>query len=295
MLSSTLCLRAAATGTVAVLSSSALVAATASSAGAGTGATTYTCDFGALGGVLPVPVSTTVPDLPDTPAAAPVPAGALDPTLLFDTTSITGVLSLLTSPSVAGMDLGVGDQRVPLQGFAFGTPSGSTLPASATSDAFTAPATPGAYEVTAPHSFIFTGLLPGVLAPTTVSAPCVTDAPAVLGTLTVLLPGEGPAIIPSTTDATAVKKRIVKGKRARIKVATVAGLAPLTEAAVGDVIVRKRKRTIGQGTLEAGETVIRTQRLKKPGRHRLTVRYLGDALTEASSDKVVVRVVRRRR
>lgn len=282
------------TATLAIaLAAGVLVATTGPAATAGSGSTTYTCDFGLLG-VLPVPVSTTVPDLADLPAGAPVPAGSLDPAFVFDTASIAGVLAVVTSPSATGMALGVGDQTVPLQGFAFGAPSGTSLPASATSDGFSAPATPGVYDVTMPDSFTFTGLLPGVPAPTQVSAPCLTDAPAPLGTLTVL-PGEGPAIVPSTTEAKVVKKRIRRGHRAKITVTTVAGIEPVTMPAAGEVVVRKGKRVIGSKVLEDGATTIRTKRFKKPGRYRLTVRYLGDALTEPSKDKVRVRVVRRRR
>ena len=267
-----------------------LVAVGGSAASAGTGSTTYTCDFPVFG-PQPVPVDTTVPDLPDTPAGAPVPAGSLDPSFVFDTTSIAGVLALVTSPSATGMAFGVGDQSVPLSGFAFGTPSGSSLPASATSDAFTAPATPGVYDVTMPEQFTFTGLLPGLPAPTPVSAPCVTDAPALLGTLTVL--GEGPGLIPTTTEAKAVKKRIKKGKAAKILASVVD--STLGQAMAGVVTVTKGKKTIGQGELEAGEVLIKTKKFKKPGRHTLTVNYLGDALSAASSDKVKIRVVKRRR
>lgn len=282
------------TATLAItLTAGVLVAATGPAATAGSGSTDYTCDFGTLG-AHPVPVSTTVPDLTGLPAGAPVPAGSLNPSFVFDTASFAGVLALVTSPSTTGMALGVGDQAVPLHGFAFGSPSGASLPASATSGGFTAPDTPGEYDVTSPESFTFTGLLPGIPAPTPVSALCVTDAPAVLGSLTVL-PGEEPAIVPSTTEATVVKKRIFTGKRAKVKVTTVAGTDPLTMPATGEVVVRKGKRVIGSKVLEDGATTIRTKRFKKPGRYRLTVRYLGDALTEPSKDKVRVRVVRRRR
>ena len=270
------------------LTAGVLVAATGPTATAGSGSTTYVCDFGPLG-AHPVPVSSTIPDLSDLPVGAPVPAGSLDPSFVFDTASIAGVLAVVTSPSATDMALGVGEQPVPLQGFVFGTPSGTSLPASATSDAFSAPATPGVYDVTMPGSFTFTGLLPGVPAPVPVSAPCLTDVPALLGTLTVL----PIAAIPSTTEAKVVKKRIVKGKRAKIRTTVVDELG---QPAVGNVVVRKGKRAVSkERALDEGQTTIRTKRFKKRGRYTLTVSYLGGLLTEASSDTVVVRVVRRRR
>jgi len=78
-------------------------------------------------------VSTSVPDLPDMPAGAPVPAGSLDPDFLFDASSLAGVLALVTSPSATGMAFDVGGQSAPLQGFAFGAPSGASLPADSSS------------------------------------------------------------------------------------------------------------------------------------------------------------------
>lgn len=269
------------------LTAGVLVATTVPVATAGSGSTTYTCDFPGVG-ALPVPVSTTVPDLPETPAGAPIPAGSLNPAFVFDTTNLGGVLALVTSPSATGMALGVGDQSVPVQGFAFGTPSGSSLPASATSGAFTAPATPGVYDVTMPGSFDFTGLLGG----NPVSAPCVTDAPAVLGTLTAL-PGEEPGLSGSTTEATLAKKRILKGKKA--KVTAEVTLTPIPAPAMGEVVVKKRRKTIGTGTLQSGTVTIRTTAFKKPGRYTLKVKYLGeDMLVSGSKDTVVLRVKRRR-
>lgn len=283
------------TGALAVtLTAGLLVAATGPAATAGSGSTTYTCTFPVLGAVS-VPVLTTVPDLPATPAGAPTPAGSLDPDFVFDVTNLVSVLNLVTSPSASGMTLGLGDTaNILLEGFAFGSVSGTSLPASATSGGFAAPAVPGAYDLSMPDAFTFTGFLPGVPAPTPVSAPCVTDAPALLGALTVL-PVEGPGLIPSTTEALVAKKRIVQGRRAAVTATTVAGMDPLTSPASGEVVVSKGKRVIGSKLLEDGTTTIRTKRFRKPGRYRLTVRYLGDAMTSPSSDKVVVRVVRRRR
>lgn len=263
---------------------------TAAPAVAGSGASTYTCDFGPLG-TLPVPVTAAVPDLPDSPGGASVPAGSLDPGFVFDTSSLGGVLALVTSPSVTGMALGVGSQQVPLQGFAFGAPSGTSLPASATSSAFTAPTAPGVYDVTMPGSFTFTGLLPGIPAPTEVTAPCVTDAPAVLGTLTVL--PAGPGASESTTEATLAKKSILKGKRAKVT-ATVT-LSPIPGPGTGEVVVKKRKKTIGTGMLESGSVTIRTTPFKKPGRYTLKVKYRGKSpLIAGSKDTVVLGVKRRR-
>lgn len=290
MSSSTLVTRAAAAGTAAVLTASALVAATTSAAGAGTDTTAYSCDFPLIG-PAEVPVSTTVPDLPDTPAGASIPEGELDPTFVFDASNITSVLALVTSPSASGMALAVGDQSVPLENFAFGALSGASLPASATSGAFTAPVTPGVHDVTMPGSFTFTGFLPGIPSPTPVSALCVTDAPAVVGTLTVL--GEEPGVSQSTTEATLAKKRILKGRKA--KVAAAVTLSPIPAPAMGEVVVKKRKRTIGTGTLESGAVTIRTKAFRKPGRYTLKVKYLGEPpLVSGSKDTVVLRVKRRR-
>lgn len=280
-------------GIATVLAMAGLVAVTGPVASAASGDTTYTCDFGPLG-QLPVPVSTTVPDLPDMPAGAPIPAGSLDPDFVFGTSSIGGVLALVSDPSVTGMAFDVGGQSVPLQGFAFGVPTGASLPASASSGAFTAPATAGEHDVTMPDSFTFTGLLPGALPglpSTTVAAPCLTDAPDVLGALTVL-EGE-PGMSDSTTEATLAKKRIFKGRKAKVT-ATVTQ-SPIPAPGMGEVVVKKRKRTIGTGTLESGSVTIRTRAFKKPGRYTLKVKYLGEPpLVTGSKDTVVLRVKRRR-
>lgn len=292
MLSSTLFTRCTTGGLATVLAATGAVVATGPAASAAGGTATYTCTMPIIGPVS-VPVTTSIPDFPtELPEGSPV--GTYDASFVLGVVpTLATLLGSVTGESVAGFEMPLGDTAVPVGGFGLGALEGvsgsQTMSGSSTTGAFPLPA-PGTYELTMPESLTFLGTS-GLGA---VAAPCVIDAPAVLGTLTVL-PGGEPAIIPSTTEATVVKKRIIKGHRAKIKALSVAGVAPLTQAAVGDVIVRKRKRTIGQGTLEAGETVIRTERFKKPGRYRLTVKYLGDALTEASTDQVVVRVVRRRR
>jgi hypothetical protein len=255
---------------------------------AGSGTSTYSCDFSPLLGSVDVPMAMTMPDLPDLPAGAPLPPGSFGVDMVFTLTDpLVTLLSSVTGLSLSGMSLG--GVPIPIQSTSFGSPSGLSLPATGSNGAFTLPAA-GSYPLTMPQSFDLTG----TYLATPVSVPCTTSSAAGLGTLTTTsgtTPGD------SLTTAKPVKKRIHKGKRARISTCVVAVTPlPLSIPASGDVVVKKRRKVIGRGSLDptTGAVTIRTLKFKKPGRYRLKVRYLGSDLLNPSMDKVVVRVLRRR-
>jgi len=260
------------------------------SAYAGSGTSTYSCNFPVLGPV-DVPVQMTIPDLANLPAGTSVPSGSLDLTMVFTLTdSLATLLPSLSGLGLSGMSLGGVPGGIPIQNTSFGILSGHSLPATGSNGAFTLPDV-GSYPLTMPSSFNLTGTYLGV---TPVSVPCATASAAGLGTLTTT---SGAAPGDSLTTAKLAKKRIVKGKRARVITDVVAVTPlPLPIPAMGDVVVKKRSKVIGKGTLDptTGSVSIRTTRFKKPGRYRLTVRYLGSDLLNPSVDKVVVRVLRHR-
>jgi hypothetical protein len=230
----------------------------------------------------------TIPDLPPLPAGSYVPAGSMDVGMVF--TVADSLTSLV--PSLSGLaNMSLGGVPIPIQNNSFGSYSAldHSLPATGSNGAFTLPAA-GSYPLTMPGSFDLTGTYLGL----PVTVPCTTGSAAGLGTLTTTsgtTPGD------SLTTAKLAKKRIHKGKRARLITSVVAVTPlPLSIPASGDVVVKKRKKVIGKGSLDptTGKVTIRTLRFKKPGRYRLTVRYLGSDLLNPSVDKVVVRVLRRR-
>lgn len=257
---------------------------------AGSGTSTYSCDFPAPIGTVDVPMTATIPDFPDLPAGAPVLPGSFDMNMVFTlTTPLVSLLSSVSGLSLSGMTLDGVPGGIPIQNTSFGTLTGLSLPATGSNGGFTLPGA-GSYPLTMPQSFT----LAGTYLTTPVSVPCATSAADGLGTLTTTsgtTPGD------SLTDAKLAKKRIHKGKRARVITSVVAVTPlPLSLPASGDVVVKKRKRVIGRGSLDptTGAVTITTRRFKKPGRYRLNVRYLGSDLLKPSADKVVVRVLKRR-
>jgi hypothetical protein len=261
------------------------------SAHAGSGTSTYTCTFPVLGAVS-VPMAATIPEASNLPAATSVPSGSLDMDMVFTLTdSVAGLLPSISGLGISGMSIGGVPGGIPIQSPSFGTYSAldHSLPATGSNGAFTLP-DPGSYPLTMPQSFDLVGTF-GV---TPISVPCATDAAAGLGTLTTTgtaAPGD------SLTTAKLAKKRIHRGKRATVitDVTAVTPL-PLPIPAFGDVVVKKRSKVIGRGSLDptTGSVTIKTLKFKKPGRYRLKVRYLGSDLLDPSVDKVVVRVLKRR-
>lgn len=105
-------------------------------------------------------------------------------------------------------------------------------------------------------------------------------------TLTVAEAGT-PAAATTTTKARAGTVKV--GRRAVVRVAVSAEDATVPS---GRVVVRKGGRVVGRATLTGGTANVRLQRLAR-GRHRLTVAYVGNARTAASSTPLTLRVVRR--
>lgn len=290
MLSSTLFTRFTTSGLATVLAATGAVVATGPAASAAGGTATYTCTMPIIGPVS-VPVTTSIPDFPtELPEGSSV--GSYDASFVLGVVpTLAALLGSVTGESIAGFEMPLGDAAVPVGGFGLGALEGvsgsQTISGSSTTGAFRLPA-PGSYELTMPESLTFLGTS-GLGA---VTAPCVIDAPAVLGTLTVL-PGGEPGASGSETEATLAKKRILKGRKAKITAEVT--LTPIPAPGMGEVVVKKRKKTIGRGTLESGAVTIRTTAFKKPGLYTLKVKYLGEPpLVSGSRDTVTLRVKRRR-
>src|SRR5689334_24941698 len=222
-----------------------------------------------------------VPDPGTLPAQMPIPVNGLPAQMTFGIpTLLAASLGLISGLSATGMSLGMNGGTIPLQTAGLGAYDSvtHTMPASAGSDPFSLPE-PGSYPVTMPTSFHLVGALSG----TPFDATCLTDSATQIGTLVV---GKSS----SSTDAKLVKKRIPKNRAAKVRV-TVA--RQFGAPADGRVKIKKGTHRIAAGTLSGGSVTIKTPTFKKPGRYVLRVRYVGDQISGGSSDKVVVRVLKR--
>ncbi len=99
-----------------------------------------------------------------------------------------------------------------------------------------------------------------------------------------------PAMLASTTGATADPKKVVKGKSFKVNV--VVGATGATPA--GTVEIYKGTKLLATGTLASGKVTIKVskkmaKKLKK-GKNTLTAKYLGSATILASQDDFVVKV-----
>lgn len=272
-------------GLTSALAAGGLVATTTTSAEAASG--TYTCTLPVLGDVG-LPFDVAVPELPTqlptghgVPAGIPVGLTSVLPATVFGLLANAGVDGL-SSPDFA-LDLDGVPVPVPDLGLDSLTGTlvdGGTLSAIGTTGEFVPPL-PGDHDLSMPGAFT---LVPSVGGVDLATISCVTDAPVVVDVVHVLKQT-------STTVAKNKTPRIVKGKRAKVRAVVTRQFADLGE---GTVKVKRGHRVIGSGVLDGGATVIRTRRFTKPGRYTLTVRYLGDQLTKASSDKVTIRVRRHR-
>lgn len=253
---------------------------------AGGGTSTYSCAFPAPLGSLPVPVTMTAPspDFGALPSQMPVPAGTSAVGMTFALPGLLeAALGSLTGFSTKSVGLGMGDvgslplADSPIAGY---SSLAHTMSALAGNGPFTVPDQPGSYPITMPSSFHLVGSLSALPFDIT----CATDAAAQIGTIVV---GKSS----SSTDAKLVKKRIPKNRAAKVRV-TVA--RQFGAPADGRVKIKKGTHRIAAGTLSGGSVTIKTPTFKKPGRYVLRVRYVGDQISGGSSDKVVVRVLKRR-
>lgn len=86
------------------------------------------------------------------------------------------------------------------------------------------------------------------------------------------------------------KRVVAKKTRARIRVKV---RVPHVKTR-GRVVIRSGRRVVGKGRVHDGKATIRVKKFKKPGKKRLRVRYLGNAKIKADTDRLRIRVVKRR-
>lgn len=94
------------------------------------------------------------------------------------------------------------------------------------------------------------------------------------------------AKVASVTTADA-KKKVKKGKKVKVTAKVAAGAA----AATGTVQISEKGKVLGTGTLAGGTVKIDVGKLK-PGKHTLTVSYLGSATANPSAGSVEVKVTK---
>jgi hypothetical protein len=256
-----------------------------------------------------VPI-TTVLDLPAQVSAGenvlgvPVSMGLPLPATLVSALGTLGVSSLSGSASNLGFLVGSIPVNVPSLSAPPTSLSGvaPTLLATGSSSSFTAPTTPGTYDVKAPSSFTFVPVgLPDVLGITSVTCSLTPGASALLGQLNVVAAGTTPPPTtepPTTQPATKAASRttlalrnppVTRHKHARILVK----VRTLGHAAHGKVVARQGTHVLRRARLNThGNVVVRLPLLHKPGRHRVVVKYLGNAHTKVSTRAIVLRVRR---
>lgn len=252
-----------------------------------TGTSTYTCSFPVINDQQ-ISVDMTIPNIsagfPTIPAGLPLSQGSLNASYVFHAgPQVAALLPAVTDLGVSDMSLSLGKTVVGVADFAFGVPTatdagGADLPATGTNSDFSVPGA-GSYDLAMPKAFTLTGTS-AVLGAVTV--PCTTTAdPAVLDTLTVV----------KNDSMTSVKapKKVKKGKVAKV-VTTVAGGV---SAFQGKVVIKDGSKKLGTAKLnDAGKAVFKAKHLK-PGKHKITASYAGDAFRNPSKSKpAVVKVVK---
>ncbi|UYM03337.1 Ig-like domain repeat protein [Solicola gregarius] len=96
----------------------------------------------------------------------------------------------------------------------------------------------------------------------------------------------------ATVRATNVgpKKVVAKKTRAKVRInVKAAGLKP-----GGKVTVRSGGKVIGKGQVRKGTLTLRVQKFATPGKKKLVVKYAGSSTIKAGSDRLRIRVVKRR-
>lgn len=290
------------------LSAGALVAMTAPAAQAATAATTFTCNFPALGPRdIPVNIVANLPAAANAGLDAPAIPVLLGVTLpadvveaakgLFGATTIGGfsndmVATLDELSSSRTADLALQDVRFPQtpvpatagQPLTINTPNPLATPGVV--PATTVPVNlPGAgtYNIAVPSAFTFTATKQGDVV-MLADVPCALKAgsPASLGSI-ILAANE------STTTGKSAKKITPLGKKAKVKVTVKAD----NETPTGKVKVMKGEKVLGKASLNAkGKTTVTLKKKLAKGVTKVKVVYVGDDFTETSKDKKVVIVVR---
>ncbi len=278
-------------GVATAVAAAGLVGASTGAATAADGSAAYTCNFPAPVGSQTVPVDLSTIDIssafPTVPAGMPIPAGTLTGTYLIHATApVVGLLSQVISVGSSDMSMLMsnanGDIPVPVEDFALGAPQvasdgSATIPATGSNGAFSIPGA-GVYQLTMPKAFTLTAKT--VLGD--VPVPCSTsDAPGLLDTLTVV---KNDSFVDVKTPA-----KVKKGKVAKVVATVTGGVTPFS----GKVNVFDGKKKLGAAKLShAGKAVFKAKRLKV-GKHKIVVKYAGDAFRNAGKSKAaLVKVVK---
>lgn len=270
---------------------------TTGAAGAATTSATYTC-----GSTLPIPAplnsvllpSFTVPatftaeSLPSVATAnVPVPAGVpVVGTFDFNGISSGGLGGLLTG---LGLTLqgnlstvleqgGAGAAAVPING-AFSQLNGGVATLNGQLGSFT-PTSAGDLPIPVPTSFDFGTALPVL---SSVGYHCTLNNPG----------GTAPIGVVKVRKADSKLKAkstgpVHQGQKATIAVKV---KSPFGKNVTGKIVAKLGGKTIGHGNLKKGKATLHLKKLAV-GVHKVKVKYLGDALTNASKKKVAVRVLR---
>lgn len=281
--------RLAITGVVTALAAGTMVAGTASTANAAPASGIYTCQVPLLG-PIDFPVSLDAPGLPTTvPAGLPVPAGLLPVNVVMGApASVAGLLTTLGVDGGTSSDFAMllAGSPVPVSGLNVTSivPQGdgsALLNASGSNGAFTTPA-PGAYDLTLPSAFTLAPSVAGV--PLGATLPCATkDGADPVSYTTITVVKQTGAI-----SAKAVTK-VKKGKKAKVPT-TVAG--QYGNVPTGKVVAKMGSKTVGTGNLNsAGKTVI-TMKKMSLGKHKISLKYLGDLMTNPATKQISVKVIR---
>jgi hypothetical protein len=283
-----------------------LVVASAAPAAADTATTTYVCTFPVIGEVA-VPLTLEVIDVPATlPTGVPVPADAMTVEALLEVPDLAmGALVLAyglnaVTGSTPGLTLALGEAEVLVD--LASDPTQLTLddvldlPMAGSTRAFT-PGAPGVVALTMPDSFDLGFAGASGLDP--LAVPCALDPgessqEPTAGSGADSEPAEV-ATVEVTKQQASMKGRVLtkpvpKGKRAQVYVTV---WDQVNRGAPGQVIATLKGRQIGKGSLSSGTTRMRLAKLPV-GKHRVTVHYQGtDTITQASQ-KVTIKVVKRR-
>ncbi|WP_107765070.1 Ig-like domain repeat protein [Nocardioides terrigena] len=266
------------------LSAGALVAVSAPAANAGMATNNYLC-VNAVAGTIPVNVVTDVTLPPTAPAGFDVPADLLD--VKNKVTIPNQAKALFTQFGVTKVDMtdfkltlgegavGAGSLAVAPAAFVDNGNGTSTADINGKNAAFATPAA-GTYVVSAPVSYALIATLGNG---SNAEFVCTnTAAPTSVGTVAV-------AANESTTKAKPAKQPTPLGKKTKLKVVVDAD----NEVPSGKVKVKKGKKVVGKGSLNAKGKVTITLKKKLPkGKTVVKVLYSGDDYTESSRDKKVV-------
>jgi hypothetical protein len=275
--------RWAAAGAVTALAAAGLVATTTATATATPASATYTCTTSIGDQDVDINFDADALTLP-TVAGKPVDGGSAVIVEATVSPTLAAILDGLAADGLTSSDMALkfGSAAVPVNNLHVTnvTPHGDgsrTYSAAGKTGKFTAPAA-GDTKLKTPKKFNLDVLSGGE---TVASVPCVTSAPAVLGSSTLKKQA-------STTNASLADAKITKGAKAKVT----AKVTQKFGTSTGKVKVFKGQKVIGAGKLKKGKATITTDPFKKTGTFKLTVKYLGSGYAKPSSDQVTLKVVK---